>query len=190
MSICSDFCDMVDTIFDGLDELLEGTCLAGHDGGKNGNNHKAVPEPGDIIGVNRGIYQHYGIYAGDNQVIHYTADSSDIDPENAEIQETTLEYFLRDETEFFILDYNAPTAFSRWHMETDNEGEEKEEEEGPALFSREEILQRARTRLGEHKYNLLVNNCEHFVVWCKTGISQSRQVRQWVGLCHRILVGA
>lgn len=41
-------------------------------------------------------------------------------------------------------------------------------------------VQRARSRLGEQKYNLLFNNCEHFATWCKTGISSSRQVREFV----------
>ena len=45
-------------------------------------------------------------------------------------------------------------------------------------------VSRARSRLGERKYNLIYNNCEHFVVWCKTCISCSEQVskvlRRWV----------
>ncbi|TAF57505.1 MAG: NC domain-containing protein [Oscillatoriales cyanobacterium] len=40
-------------------------------------------------------------------------------------------------------------------------------------------VQRARSRIGEQKYNLLLNNCEHFATWCKTGISSSRQVREF-----------
>ena len=30
-------------------------------------------------------------------------------------------------------------------------------------------LERAKSRMGEQKYNLLFNNCEHFANWCKTG---------------------
>ena len=30
------------------------------------------------------------------------------------------------------------------------------------------VLERAMSRLGERKYNLLANNCEHFATWCKT----------------------
>ena len=42
------------------------------------------------------------------------------------------------------------------------------------------VVQRARSRIGEQKYNLLFNNCEHFATWCKTGVASSRQVREFV----------
>jgi hypothetical protein len=42
------------------------------------------------------------------------------------------------------------------------------------------VVDRAKSRLGENRYNLLFNNCEHFVNWCKTGISDSKQVRNFV----------
>ena len=176
MSICSDFCDMMETIFEDLDELLEDTCLAGRDKGAD-NNVKKTPEPGDIIGVDRGIYQHYGVYAGDNRVIHYTAETSDLDPENAEVQETSLERFLRDETDFFILEGHEITG--------DIGAPHEDDANAPRLFSPEETVERARARMGERNYNLIANNCEHFVVWCKTGVSDSRQVRTWVALCRR-----
>jgi Lecithin retinol acyltransferase len=40
------------------------------------------------------------------------------------------------------------------------------------------ILLRAKSRLGENKYDLLFNNCEHFATWCKTGIHESEQVKR------------
>jgi hypothetical protein len=42
------------------------------------------------------------------------------------------------------------------------------------------VVERAKSRLGENRYNLLFNNCEHFVNWCKTGISDSKQVRDFI----------
>ncbi|MBD2577146.1 lecithin retinol acyltransferase family protein [Oscillatoria sp. FACHB-1406] len=42
------------------------------------------------------------------------------------------------------------------------------------------VLERAESRLGERKYNLLFNNCEHFATWCKVGFSQSSQIRDFV----------
>jgi hypothetical protein len=35
---------------------------------------------------------------------------------------------------------------------------------------------RARSRLGENRYRIFSNNCEHFVEWCVCGKSRSRQV--------------
>ena len=42
------------------------------------------------------------------------------------------------------------------------------------------VVERAKSRLGEHDYNLLSNNCEHFACWCKTGISNSKQIRNYL----------
>jgi hypothetical protein len=39
------------------------------------------------------------------------------------------------------------------------------------------VIQRAKSRLGETKYDLFFNNCEHFATWCKTGLHDSEQVR-------------
>ncbi len=52
----------------------------------------------------------------------------------------------------------------------------------PAHYIAETTLQRAESRLGEREYNLLFNNCEHFATWCKTGISDSKQIRKFAPL--------
>lgn len=38
------------------------------------------------------------------------------------------------------------------------------------------ILARAVSRLGEDRYDLLADNCEHFVRWCRSGKADSPQV--------------
>jgi hypothetical protein len=38
------------------------------------------------------------------------------------------------------------------------------------------VVKRALSRLNERDYNIVFNNCEHFVTWCKTGRQQSDQV--------------
>ncbi|MEM9002188.1 MAG: lecithin retinol acyltransferase family protein [Cyanobacteria bacterium P01_F01_bin.86] len=38
------------------------------------------------------------------------------------------------------------------------------------------VVQRAESRLGEQRYDLLTNNCEHFATWCKTGHQLSSQL--------------
>lgn len=47
-------------------------------------------------------------------------------------------------------------------------------------FISDVVIQRAESRLGEQKYNLLFNNCEHFATWSKTGISNSKQIRDFI----------
>ncbi|MEM8723673.1 MAG: lecithin retinol acyltransferase family protein [Cyanobacteria bacterium P01_G01_bin.39] len=44
----------------------------------------------------------------------------------------------------------------------------------------EVVVARAESRLGEQEYNLITNNCEHFAHWCKTGMSYSKQVSNYL----------
>lgn len=48
------------------------------------------------------------------------------------------------------------------------------------------VIQRAESRLGERKYNLLFNNCEHFATWCKTGMSASKQIQEFIPAIARL----
>jgi cell wall-associated NlpC family hydrolase len=122
--------------------------------------------PGDILCINRGIYKHYGIYAGNSKVIHYSAINGDFGT-NISVYETSFEQFRKDgKCEIYEIPKNISIR----------------------QYSPEETLRRARSRLGEKSYNLLFNNCEHFALWCKTGISLSRQVTHAAGAA--VLIGA
>jgi hypothetical protein len=48
------------------------------------------------------------------------------------------------------------------------------------------VVHRAESRLGENNYNLLFNNCEHFATWCKTGISDSKQIREFIPVINKL----
>jgi Lecithin retinol acyltransferase/PspA/IM30 family len=50
----------------------------------------------------------------------------------------------------------------------------------------EAVVHRAESRLGEQRYNLLFNNCEHFATWCKTGVSYSSQVKDFIPFIQHI----
>jgi hypothetical protein len=43
-------------------------------------------------------------------------------------------------------------------------------------FRGDEVIRRARSRLGENRYAILRNNCEHFSEWCVQGEARSSQV--------------
>jgi len=108
-------------------------------------------QTGDVISIDRLLYRHYGVYAGNGKVIHYAAENGDFG-RDASVRETSLEKFTRG------WKYNI-VQFA-----------------GHQPFSGEETINRARSRIGEKSYNLLFNNCEHFALWCKTGKSKSAQV--------------
>lgn len=130
---------------------------------------------GDVIGVSRILYEHYAIYTGDGLVIHYTFNEA---RSRLEIRKTGIEVFLHDSTTFFILDCEFEKPLKS--------GPIKYRDIKPRLFSPEETVRRAESRLGEAEYNLLSNNCEHFAVWCKTGISKSYQVEEFLKYVPRI----
>ncbi|MGG1947245.1 lecithin retinol acyltransferase family protein [Trinickia sp. NRRL B-1857] len=49
------------------------------------------------------------------------------------------------------------------------------------------VVARAQSRLGEDRYRILTNNCEHFCTWCVQGFARSEQVRRclthpWLGI--------
>lgn len=48
-----------------------------------------------------------------------------------------------------------------------------------AAFIPDVVIERAASRLGEQRYNLLTNNCEHFATWCKVGKNESRQIMNY-----------
>lgn len=94
-------------------------------------------------------YVHHGIYAGEGRVIHYAGFARSLHA--APVEETSLEDFAGG---YRIAIRNEPCA----------------------RFVGPEAVRRARSRLGEHAYHLLTNNCEHFCSWCLSGRSRSEQV--------------
>jgi len=100
-------------------------------------------------------YHHHGIYIGDGKVIHYSgfADGMCSGP----IEEISLQDFLQGNKYVFIRDYS------------------KEK------FTGEEIVRRAKTRLGEDKYNIFTNNCEHFATWATQDVEASSEISTLVG---------
>ena len=45
------------------------------------------------------------------------------------------------------------------------------------IYSPKETIERAKGKINDDEYNILTNNCEHFAIWCKTGINESHQVK-------------
>jgi hypothetical protein len=54
------------------------------------------------------------------------------------------------------------------------------------MFDRSEVVARARSRLGERRYRLLTNNCEHFCCWALRDENCSTQVERLRILPHAI----
>ena len=47
-----------------------------------------------------------------------------------------------------------------------------------SCFDPDTVVSRAKSQRKKREYNVFTNNCEHFALWCKTGISSSDQVNK------------
>jgi hypothetical protein len=109
------------------------------------------PPLGAHLFTSRRGYSHHGVYVGRGRVVHYSGLSRRW--QSGPVEEVSLSRFINGRP-LRIVD----------HPE--------------AKYSPEEIVRRARSRLGENDYRLLTNNCEHFCNWCLSGVSRSAQVEQ------------
>jgi hypothetical protein len=123
------------------------------------------PAPGAHLITRRSAYEHHGIYVGDGLVVHYTGFACAM--HRGPIEETALEQFA-----------GGRQVLVRMH---------------PVLvFSGQAAVLRARSRLGENRYRLLTNNCEHLCAWVLFGEKRSRQVQACLthpALACRVAVG-
>ncbi|MEG0353469.1 MAG: lecithin retinol acyltransferase family protein [Cellulosilyticaceae bacterium] len=144
--------------------------------------YQNTPQPGDIVGVNRlrfnMKYEHYGLYVGNNKIVHYCRFNKS---DESSITETDFEFFLKDSNLYFIFDcktaYKKIRSLHPRNLIIRNEFRGKNK---LYLYSPTETIERAYSRIGETKYNLALNNCEHFAIWCKTGLSKSYQVQRFI----------
>lgn len=110
---------------------------------------RAEPPLGAHLVTPRRGYSHHGIYVGDGKVVHYAGLAVSL--RRGPVEEVSIMCFAAG-YEVLI----APSA--------------------DPVYERHEAVRRARSRLGENRYRLLTNNCEHFCAWCLYGESRSEQV--------------
>lgn len=121
---------------------------------------------GDIVFCQRGNilfgdkYQHYGVYAGYHKIIHYIKGDSLFD---GRIAETSIEEFCDGDTLYIAEDDSLLSIF-------------QDSDVTASFYGPRETVQRARSKIGKGGYNLLTHNCEHFAIWCKTGLNESSQL--------------
>lgn len=113
-----------------------------------------LPDLGDVICADRGLYKHYGIYVGNGQVVHFSSKKEDeTNAKDAIIKISSIQEFGKGDQVFI-------------------------EKKDLQPFSPEVVVSRAKNMIGKCKgeYSLIFNNCEHFANWCKYGEKKSDQV--------------
>lgn len=104
-------------------------------------------------------YIHHGVYVGNGRVIHYAGFTHGV--RRGPVEEVPLEGFARGRPVAVRVDRRVP-------------------------FDSQEVVERCRSRLGENRYRVLTNNCEHFCEWCLRASSRSYQVER---LLRRVATG-
>jgi hypothetical protein len=114
---------------------------------------------GDHLVTPRTGYTHHGIYIGNGEVIHYSGFANG--QSTGTICITTVQAFANGHgvsvREHFFRRYDAT-----------------------------ESVERAHSRLGEDWYNVLINNCEHFVNWCINDLHISDQVNRLIAAAANV----
>jgi hypothetical protein len=118
------------------------------------------PRLGAHLATSRLWYTHHGIYIGSGKVVHYSGLSRYW--RSGPVEEVTLSDFVSGDP-VWVVDHAEST------------------------YSSHEIVERARSRVGEHDYRLLTNNCEHFCNWCVSGLSHSEQIGRPLEFSSRAL---
>lgn len=121
---------------------------------------------GTHLKVSRGIYSHHGIYVGNGNVVHYSGFAEMF--KKGKIELTSIDDFMGEAKDLFRVKYSSKCA----------------------VFSDDEICERALSRLNENNYSLVTNNCEHFATWCVTGVERSDQVEAVKELTTTVVVTA
>ena len=108
-----------------------------------------TPRYGDMIRTRVRFYHHYGIYVSDDRVIQFgMPDNTGIPNEQIRVMVTDIYTFL-----------NGGSL----------EVAEPDREERKAMRPAQQTVALAESRLGETGYDILHNNCEHFVNECAFG---------------------
>jgi len=108
---------------------------------------------GDHLVTKRNGYTHHGLYIGNDEVIHYSGNADGLSKGSIEV--TSVHDFS-----------DGYSVRVREHF--------------IRTYDENQSVERARSRLGEDWYNVLVNNCEHFVTWCIVGFHSSSQVNNLI----------
>ncbi|XP_060589674.1 phospholipase A and acyltransferase 2-like [Ruditapes philippinarum] len=131
-------------------------------------------EAGDLVEFRRRLYSHWAVFVGNEQVIHLTGDG--VSSEN--ISSGPL---------FSICGIFYINAIVRedniWEVA---DGRKFFRDNRVSPFTAEEIVRRARARLGDIRFHVLWSNCEHFASYCRYDTHQSDQA---VFVGRSILVG-
>ncbi|KAK3564846.1 hypothetical protein QTP86_029890 [Hemibagrus guttatus] len=131
--------------------------------------YEEKPQPGDLIEIFRGTYEHWGIYVGDGYIIHLAPPS-----EHAYAGASSIMSVLYDKAEVKKEQLCDVCGNNKYRV--NNLLDKKYEPRSVHV-----ILREAHSFLGQElSYCVFRGNCEHFATEMRYGKAESRQVRKAV----------
>lgn len=125
------------------------------------------PEPGDLIEIFRGSYQHWAVYVGDGFVVHLAPPSEVPGAGSNSMMSVLSEKAIVKKEELWDV-----VGMDKWQI---SNSLDKKYEPRPVRV----ILREAHALVGEElPYCVFRGNCEHFVNELRYGKAESRQVRK------------
>lgn len=115
---------------------------------------------GTHVATPRRGYVHHGIYVGNGEVVHYSGLARGL--RRGPIERVSVDEFTGKRALWLVA-------------------------EASARFNGAEVVRRAMSRIGEDRYHLLTNNCEHFCGWCLRGEARSAQVDVWLSRVQKTM---
>ncbi|XP_028422628.1 retinoic acid receptor responder protein 3-like isoform X1 [Perca flavescens] len=136
-------------------------------------------KPGDLIEIDRGIYQHWAIYIGGMQVVHLTTPNGDSSSSGSSLM--VLDSLIGKVKRENIWEVVGNNSFK-----VNNLLDDKYQPRESYI-----IVKEACSMVGlKVRYSIMNSNCEHFVTELRYGIPESRQVIAAAEIGGAVLVGA
>ncbi|XP_030252931.1 phospholipase A and acyltransferase 3-like [Sparus aurata] len=126
-----------------------------------------TPEPGDLIEISRGFYQHWAVYIGDGLVVHFAAPPEVTAAAASSLMSiAAMKAVVKKEKLIDVVGTND------WKV--NNDLDEKYEPHQTDI-----IVKEALQLVGEEqRYDIVTWNCEHLAKMLRYGKAESLQVRK------------
>ncbi|XP_071096431.1 phospholipase A and acyltransferase 3-like [Haliotis cracherodii] len=128
-------------------------------------------EPGDQVEFVRGVYSHWAVYVGGNEVVHLSGVDGAMGSHmghSCTISGVEFGKGIVRRDNFWDVVMNSM-------VHKNNSKDEKLKH-----FEPSQIVRRALSKIGKVGYNLIFKNCEHFASWCRYDKEKSDQADGWL----------
>ncbi|XP_050392476.1 phospholipase A and acyltransferase 2 [Patella vulgata] len=130
-------------------------------------------QEGDIVEFDRGLYSHYGVYVGNEEIVHLAGED-----EYDGLGDVNTSHLFSISGQRFNKAWVKKDSF--WTVTSNSRAKINNKDNKRKPLPKRQIVENALSRLGRVGYNLIYSNCEHFANWCRYEVEKSEQVDNWL----------